>query len=363
LKYAFFALIGTGGATGGTAILRTILGEGLTSSKQKIGNSSPPTVPTQKPAEVTPKPAEVTPKPAEVTPKPTEVTPKSEPSPSLKSNISNLTKDSFSFVTVEVDERGNVINRESKTISMWIEDLGEGVQLEMVYIPGGTFAMGSPANEEGHGVDEDLQQRVTVQPFLMGRYTVTQSQWKRVSKLPIIQTDLRSNPSYFKGNLRPVEGVSWYEAKEFCDRLSSATGREYRLPTEAEWEYACRANTTAPFYFGDTITTDLVNYDGRSIYGRGLKGQFRKETTVVGNFPPNAYGLFDMHGNVWEWCADYWEYKKNPGRAIRGGSWYAPPIYCRSANRTVLTPDQRGSSPAKDSVGVRILCVPKTNLF
>jgi formylglycine-generating enzyme required for sulfatase activity len=343
LKYSFFALMGVGGVAGAN-VLKIILEDARISSKDKVSSSSPSTLPTSKPAEVTLKPSVPTQKPNKVTPKPAEVTPKPEPYPSLKSNISNLAKDSFSFETVEVNERGKVINREPKTISMWIEDLGEGVQLEMVYIPEGIFTMGSPADEKGHGTDESSQREVTVQAFLMGRYAVTQSQWKRVSKLVRIQTDLRSDPSYFKGNLRPVERVNWYEAKEFCDRLSSTTGREYRLPTEVEWEYACRANTTTPFYFGDTITTDLVNYDG-SVYGRESKGQFRKETTIVGNFPPNAYGLFDMHGNIWEWCADYWDYKENPG------------------NRSLLSPDRRGGSPVEDSVGVRILCVPKMNLF
>lgn len=353
MKLLFLAFLGLLGAW-----FLKIVGDSGT-SKYKVVSSSPSPLPTPKPTEVTPKPSTPSQKPDKVTPKPTEVTRKPEPSPPLKSNISTLIKDSFSFETVEVNERGNVINRESKTISMWIEDLGEGVQLEMVYIPGGTFTMGSPADEEKRGTDESLQRQVTVQPFLMGRYAVTQSQWKRVSKLARIQTDLRSSPSYFKGDLRPVERVNWYEAKEFCDRLSSTTGREYRLPTEAEWEYACRANTTTPFYFGDTITTDLVNYDGSYVYGRGSKGQFRKETTTVGNFPPNAYGLFDMHGNIWEWCTDYWDYKENPGRVIRGGSWFSSPRLCRSANRSLLSPDEHGDKDGKDFTGFRVVCIPK----
>ena len=187
---------------------------------------------------------------------------------------------------------------------------------------------------------------------------------------------MSSDPSYFKGNLRPVERISWYEAKEFCARLSRATNREYRLPSESEWEYACRAGTTTPFYFGKSITTKLANYDGSIVYNREQKGIYRERTTEVGTFPPNNYGLFDMHGNVWEWCGDhfYENYTKalsnesawlsmneNARRVVRGGSWFNSPDRCRSANRTPLAPDNRGVSEERNSsnVGFRIVCVPK----
>ena len=159
---------------------------------------------------------------------------------------------------------------------------------------------------------------------------------------------MRRNPSRFKSAKRAVENVSWYDALEFCERLSKKTGRPYRLPSEAEWEYACRAGTTTPFYFGETIMPALANYDCRKKYTSGIQGTFRKRTMNVGSFPPNAFGLYDMHGNVWEWCADPWhdDYRRAPSnsgvwepggnhsfRVLRGGSWCNDPRDCRSASR------------------------------
>ena len=114
------------------------------------------------------------------------------------------------------------------------------------------------------------------------------------------------NPSRFPGGRRPVERVTWYDATEFCQNLSKKTGKNYRLPSESQWEYACRAGTITAFYFGRTITSKLVNYNANFSYGNAPKGEYRKQTTDVGSFPPNAFGLYDMHGNVWEWCADEW---------------------------------------------------------
>jgi hypothetical protein len=218
------------------------------------------------------------------------------------------------------------------------EDLGNGVILEMVAIPGGTFLMGSP---QGEGYDwEKPQHQVTVPPFYMGKYPVTQAQWEKVADLPKVKIDLNPKPSRFQGANLPVECVSWFDAVEFCARISRGTGRTYRLPSEAEWEYACRANTTTPYYFGNTITTDLVNHYGKY-----------KQTTDVGNFPQNAFGLYDMHGNVWEWCEDCWHenYINAPNngsawvsdenlRIMRGGSWILYPRRCRSAYRLNVSP-------------------------
>jgi formylglycine-generating enzyme required for sulfatase activity len=161
--------------------------------------------------------------------------------------------------------------------------------------------------------------------------------------------------------------VSWDDAIEFCARLSKATGREYRLPSEAEWEYACRAGTTTPFHFGETITTDLANYNGNYTYGSGSKGQYRKQTTDVGSFPANAFGLHDMHGNVWEWCQDTWQENYNgaptDGSAwvyenanqnsmiLRGGSWLNGPWDCRSAYR-----DNFGADYWYYFNGFRVVC-------
>jgi formylglycine-generating enzyme required for sulfatase activity len=249
--------------------------------------------------------------------------------------------------------------------------------------------MGSP-EEEAESYDfEKPQHQVTVKPFFIGKYPITQAQWQAVAKLPKIHYDLESNPSHFKDANRPVENVSWYDAIEFCARLSQKTGKIYRLPSEAEWEYACRARTTTPFHFGETITTDLANYDGNYIYADEPKSKsvYRKETTPVGSFGvANAFGLYDMHGNVWEWCADVWhsDYQGAPDdgtvwdenwndnlyqsgidllvntkddnrtRLLRGGSCYDIPRCCRSAIRNNNSaPDDRGND-----VGFRVACVP-----
>jgi formylglycine-generating enzyme required for sulfatase activity len=264
------------------------------------------------------------------------------------------------------------------------EDLGNGVTVEMIAIPGGTFTMGAPTTEAESSDYERPQHRVTIQPFYMGKYAATQAQWKAVAKLPKIKFDLADDPSRFKGNNRPVEQVSWYQAVEFCARLSKNTGHNYRLPSEAEWEYACRAGTTTPFHFGQTITTDQVNYNGDYTYGNSRKGIYRVETTDVGTFPPNAFGLYEMHGNVWEWCADPWHsnYQGAPtdgrvwdeedndnryqnsvdllvmsrnddrSRLLRGGSWGNNPRYSRSAFRYYIAPVTRSSD-----LGFRFVCV------
>ncbi|WP_017718612.1 bifunctional serine/threonine-protein kinase/formylglycine-generating enzyme family protein [Kamptonema formosum] len=263
---------------------------------------------------------------------------------------------SFAFEMVTVDARGREINRSRRGAEYFPENLGGGIILEMVSIPGGTFTMGSPKTEEGRFDSESPQHSVTVEPFFMGKYAITQAQWKAVALLPKVSGDLNPDPSYIKGANRPVEYVSWNDAVEFCARLSEQTGRNYRLPSEAEWEYACRAGTTTPFHFGETITSDLANYDGNYTYASGRKGKYRKRTTDVGSFPPNAFGLYDTHGNVWEWCADPWhdDYTGAPSdgsvweaggnknrRLLRGGSWYYFPRRCRAAFRCWFVPDFR----------------------
>jgi formylglycine-generating enzyme required for sulfatase activity len=243
--------------------------------------------------------------------------------------------------------------------------------LEMMLIPGGTFIMGSPKEEENSMDSERPQHEVTIEPFFMGKYQVTQEQWRFVAKLPQVNRELEQDPSNFKGDNRPVEQVSWYDAVEFCDRLSRHTKRQYRLPSEAEWEYACRAGTKTPFHFGETITTDLANYDGNYTYASEPTGKFLQQTTDVGSFPPNAFGLYDMHGNVWEWCLDDWHdnYKDAPtdgsawfssddklsdksGRAVlRGGSWLSDAGGCRSARR-----DRCSRVYRSNLCGFRVVC-------
>ena len=283
----------------------------------------------------------------------------------------------FAFETVRVDDRGEVVARAARKAAYFEEALGEGVaSLKLVGIPSGEFMMGSPEDETGRLSSESPQHLVKVSPFFMGQYPVTQAQWRAVAALPQEKRTIESAPSRFKGDERPVERVSWEESVEFCARLSAHTGRTYRLPTEAEWEYACRADTTTPFYFGETLTTELANYNG-SVFLNEPKGKRRGETVAVGSFLPNAFGLYDMHGNVWEWCQDHWhdsyagaptdgsawlvrdDSEKTPLRGasrrsftyeaggnsrlrvLRGGSWDDYPRNCRSACRCIVSPDDR----------------------
>ena len=257
-------------------------------------------------------------------------------------------------------EKRIIITRYKRTGQYFTENLGDGVGLDMVLIPGGTFLMGSPEDELESRDNERPQHEVTIQPFFLGRYTVTQAQWQIVANYPQIERELNPNPSVFKGDNHPVERVSWYDATEFCKRLSAKTRREYKLPSEAQWEYACRAGTKTPFHFGETITTDLANYRGIDIitregtysgsYGLGPRGKYREQTIDVRNFPANVWGLHDMHGNVFEWCEDHYhsnyqgapddgsawidEDRTNRNRVMRGGSWTRCPRNCRSAYRS-----------------------------
>ncbi|AUT03829.1 serine/threonine protein kinase [Nostoc sp. CENA543] len=246
------------------------------------------------------------------------------------------------------------INRIRGSAEYFRENLGNGVSLDMVAIPGGKFIMGSPKNEPGRNDTESPQHPVNVKPFFMGKFPVTQAQWQAVTGFAKVNIDLNPNPSHFKGANRPVEKVSWYEAVEFCARLSQTTGRIYRLPSEAEWEYACRVGTTTPYYFGETITKDLANYD--NIY---------QQTTDVGAFPATLFGLSDMCGNIWEWCQDKWHKNydnaptdgsawfgaNNKYRPLRGGSWPSNPWLCRCASRSWSEPEYRA-----DYIGFRVVC-------
>ena len=234
--------------------------------------------------------------------------------------------------------------------------LSDDVDLTLVQVPGGKFLMGSP---EGEGYDDERpQHEVTIDQVWLGQYPVTQAQYEAV---------VGRNPATFRlGANHPVETVSWHDAVAFCQRLTELTELAFRLPSEAEWEYACRAGTTTPFHFGPTITTDLANYRGTDwdyggqtisgSYGSGPKGVYREQTTPVGLFPPNAFGLYDMHGNVWEWCADHYHdsYEGAPtdntpwlssdertNRLLRGSAWSLPPQYCRSTYRIDRSPVNR----------------------
>ena len=260
------------------------------------------------------------------------------------------------------------IQKEQKTAQYFCEKLGNAIELDAILVRGGDFLMGSPETEENHRDSESPRHPVNVRSFFLGRYPVTQEQWRIVAETyDRVNIELKPDPSNFKGAKRPVEQVSWYEAQEFCDRLAQKTKRPYRLPTEAEWEYACRAGTTTPFYFGNTISTELANYDGNYTYANGVKGEYRKETTPVDHFDiANAWGLCDMHGNVYEWCQDHWHdnYEGAPEdgsawltdkldapRVRRGGSWDDDPRICRSAYRSYINPADR-----YNNLGFRVSC-------
>jgi formylglycine-generating enzyme required for sulfatase activity len=236
--------------------------------------------------------------------------------------------------------------------------------------------MGSPAAEAGRYDNEGPQHTVRVGSFYLGKYEVTQKEWRDV---------MGTNPSRFKGDNLPVEQVSWFDAIEYCNKRSVKEGLTpaytisgsgdsrtvswnraasgYRLPTEAEWEYACRAGTSTPFYTGNNITTDQANYDGNYPYNNNAKGVYRKKTWAVGSGTPNPWGLYDMHGNVCEWCWDwYGSYGRgsqtDPAgassgsiRVTRGGGWYYAVRGVRSANRSSFTPSYRGTY-----LGFRVLC-------
>lgn len=264
----------------------------------------------------------------------------------------------------------------SKSISTKFQKLNEDIVLEMVLIPRGSFLMGSPVSEEGRDKSEEPQHEVTIDNFFMSKYPITQAQWRVVASYPKIERDLVLEPSNFKDDASPVEMISWLDALEFCARLSIHTNQDYRMPSEAEWEYACRAKTSSPFHFGKTLTTDLANYCGvannknikkyKGYYGQGALGNYRGLTTPVGSFGvTNTFGLCDMHGNIWEMCADPWhddylnapisgdvwcsEDAKHHFRVMRGGSWNSDPKLCRSACRNLI-----GLEAPNNAIGFRI---------
>ncbi|MEM1366622.1 MAG: formylglycine-generating enzyme family protein [Cyanobacteria bacterium P01_H01_bin.15] len=273
-----------------------------------------------------------------------------------------------------------VVKRETKRGRCYRELLTDSLPLELMLIQAGEFLMGSPEDELERSDREGPQHKIIFpEPFLMGRFSVTQEQWSEVASWKQINRELKPNPSSFPGAQNPVEKISWYDAVEFCDRLSARFENDYRLPTEAEWEYACRAGTTTPFYFGETITTELANYRGtddetfnwKGNYGQGPKGEYREKTLPVGSFPANDWGLYDMHGNVYDWCLDHWHdsYEAKPAslkqagnepwltqneksvRVIRGGSWIYHPDLCRSAYR-----GSRSPGIFNNPVGFRVVC-------
>jgi uncharacterized protein (TIGR02996 family) len=220
--------------------------------------------------------------------------------------------------------------------------LAQGVTMTFSLVPPGAFLMGSPEAEGGLERDEALHRMTLMSAFWLGVYPVTQAQWQAVKE---------HNPSRFRGAGRPVENVAWRDCKRFCSKAVQKAACRFRLPREVEWEYACRAGTSTPFHFGETISAEQANYRGSH------EGRRREGTTPAGNFPPNAFGLFDMHGNVWEWCEDIYETDYQPqgglGRVIRGGCWSVTAGDCRSARHSGQFERSRA-----DHVGFRVVCVP-----
>jgi formylglycine-generating enzyme required for sulfatase activity len=236
---------------------------------------------------------------------------------------------------------------------LWMSVQYRGVRQQLRWIPPGTFRMGSPPGEAERSNDE-IQHEVTLtQGFWLADTACTQALWQAV---------MGSNPSRFTGAERPVERVNWEEVQGFLERLNAALADDaFRLPTEAEWEYACRAGTTTPFWFGAQITPAQVNYDGNYPYAGGRRGVYRAETVPVTALPCNGWGLYQMHGNVWEWCQDwYGTYPSRPvtdpvgpaageNRVLRGGSWFNYGRSVRSAVRFAFHPGSRS-----DDIGFRL---------
>ena len=283
-----------------------------------------------------------------------------------KQSYPNIEKFTFETVKIELQKKffglrseykKNLITTEGQ---FFVEYLGEGVNLEMVFIPAGTFMMGGNKDEK----NENPLHSVHLKSFYISKYPITQLQWRVISDFPKTGRYLKHKPSFFKGDNLPVERISWFDTQEFCKRLSKYTGRNYRLPTESEWEYACRAKTDTSFFFGDHITPELANYDEENKNDPKRKS---KKTTPVDNFYPNPFGLYDCHGNVCEWCEDhytnsytnkpkdgsaYYSPKSKPERVARGGCWSVSSTNCRSGKRNGYIADS-----SYNFIGFRIVCV------
>jgi formylglycine-generating enzyme required for sulfatase activity len=259
----------------------------------------------------------------------------------------------FQFETVELDASGHELKHYKAESQFFSEKLGDGVTLDMVKVQGGEFTMGSPPDEKDRRQDEE-QKEVAVPTFYIGKFEVTQAQWSAVASAPKVERELRATPEGFTGGDLPVNNISWFDAVEFCSRLSKMTGREYRLPTEAEWEYACRGGVDKPFAFGETITKRVANFHGDTAHDAGQDEERHLTIMPVGSMRvANRFGLYDMHGNLQEWCQDEKHVNGDVFRSLRGGSWGTARKNCRCAFRNW---GRLGN--AQDIFGFRIIWVP-----
>lgn len=275
----------------------------------------------------------------------------------------------MNLTTVQVNALGEILQERTIAVPYHREPLPWNTALTFLAIPGGHFFMGTSPQERGSWRDEHPCHGVHLNPFWLAQTPLTYGQLEAIATLPTIQHPLTCYPSGHPGDDHPVGAIPWLEALEICDRLSLYLGQTFRLPSEAEWEYACRAGSNTPFHFGATLTSALANYNSTHPYGQEKSGGYRGGTTPVASFPPNAFGLYDMHGNVTEWCGDLWhrDYQGAPtqgeawnetkgaiaGRIVRGGSWSHRPKDCRSGSRLAL---MAGSDPW--IAGLRLVWVP-----
>jgi formylglycine-generating enzyme required for sulfatase activity len=272
------------------------------------------------------------------------------------------------FEAPEVDNTGRVIKSEAGEVQGYAEAVTGAEPIEMVQLSGGDFNMGVPELEPEAEPEEGPPHTVKLSPFFIGRREITQEQWKAVSHLPQVKTPLVEEPSESRGDQLPVDSVSWEDCQEFCRRLSRLSKRKYRLPTEAEWEYAARAGTGTPFCFGPTISPEVAVYNATQAYGESpVQSEPRLSAANVGDTgAANRFGMFDVHGNVEEWCQDwYGPYnpktsvnpigpEKGTERVLRGGGWYSYAWNCRSASRAHARPEQ-----GSNYTGFRIVCEPE----
>ncbi|MEM8611273.1 MAG: formylglycine-generating enzyme family protein [Cyanobacteria bacterium P01_H01_bin.105] len=270
--------------------------------------------------------------------------------------------------TVEIDAEGQIIAEPPINIAYFDEPvlsqaLRQVLPLRMVKIPAGEFLMGSPSTESDREEQEGPQRSIQVPSFYMGAFVITQRQYKSV---------MGNNPSYFTddqgkdGANLPAEQITWQDAEAFCQQLSELTGRTYRLPSEAEWEYACRAGTTTPFCFGEKLTTEIANFFADFSFTENVEENYRNTSVAADSFWPNAFGLYNMHGNVYEWCADdyhnsyegapsdaslWLSNEANASKVMRGGSWFNDTPFCRSASR-----EKNSQTGLSNSFGFRVVC-------